>query len=303
VLMITWLPVSHPVRDIEKGRRLIMNGDISRDGLLDDESDPLEALMDAQEDDAADPMPAHSSPVPMAADATHTGTAWGVDTHDPATPTRRCAVCGVSAITKCAQCGRVYYCSRQHQKQAWHEHKPDCAPARPKVSRPAKAPTSPADGTVVGPFVYVNGSQYPLTRWLHFTAHQGAEVAQAFRRLSPAEQVEALLGQRQVVPVLSPHLPSGCTRGDWCGHNGTRCNGCGLARANIVESAAAQEEQASEVVGFDPVQAIVCKRCRYTACVECAEHYLRGQCFCKHENFGVAYPPLQQRSAWETGFW
>jgi hypothetical protein len=264
------------------------------DGLLD-ESDPLDALLDAYEVDVVDAAPVRASVVVDASiDDGHASPT--VPTH---TTGKQCAVCGVSAVTKCAQCGLVYYCSRQHQKQAWRDHKTACAPpVHPKVSR-QPAPSPPADGTVVGTTVYVNGLQYPLSRWLHFTTHQGAEVALAFRQLSPVEKVEALVGRRQVLPVLSPHLPPGCPRGDWCGYNGTRCNGCGLVRAKDADFTA----EASEPVGFDPAHAIICTRCRYTACMDCAEHYGRGQCFCKDSNFGTAYPPPQQRSAWETGFW
>ena len=32
---------------------------------------------------------------------------------------RKCAVCGVSATKKCSGCKMVYYCSAEHQVQAW----------------------------------------------------------------------------------------------------------------------------------------------------------------------------------------
>ncbi|CAM9967240.1 unnamed protein product, partial [Heterosigma akashiwo] len=40
----------------------------------------------------------------------------------------RCAVCGVGAgLHGCAGCRLVYYCSKEHQKAHWKEHKPACA--------------------------------------------------------------------------------------------------------------------------------------------------------------------------------
>ncbi|XP_060848787.1 SET domain-containing protein SmydA-8-like [Rhopalosiphum padi] len=37
-----------------------------------------------------------------------------------------CAVCGVSAISKCAACTLVVYCSKKHQKAHWQQHKNEC---------------------------------------------------------------------------------------------------------------------------------------------------------------------------------
>lgn len=37
-----------------------------------------------------------------------------------------CAVCGVSANSKCAACTLVVYCSKKHQKDHWKQHKNEC---------------------------------------------------------------------------------------------------------------------------------------------------------------------------------
>lgn len=37
-----------------------------------------------------------------------------------------CAVCGVSASSKCASCSLVVYCSKEHQKAHWKKHKNEC---------------------------------------------------------------------------------------------------------------------------------------------------------------------------------
>lgn len=38
----------------------------------------------------------------------------------------RCAVCGISASSKCAACTLVVYCSKEHQKAHWKQHKNEC---------------------------------------------------------------------------------------------------------------------------------------------------------------------------------
>lgn len=42
-------------------------------------------------------------------------------------PAATCAVCGLSDnLLRCARCHSSYYCSRQHQKQDWKQHKTTC---------------------------------------------------------------------------------------------------------------------------------------------------------------------------------
>lgn len=57
---------------------------------------------------------------------------------------QRCAVCGAGAgLNRCAGCGLVYYCGREHQKGHWKEHKVACKAAQKK-----KAKDTEARGTV-----------------------------------------------------------------------------------------------------------------------------------------------------------
>ena len=37
-----------------------------------------------------------------------------------------CSWCNQEASLSCGGCGKVYYCSREHQKQHWVKHKNDC---------------------------------------------------------------------------------------------------------------------------------------------------------------------------------
>jgi len=39
---------------------------------------------------------------------------------------KKCGFCGNKATQKCSSCDMVYYCSREHQKHAWTNHKTDC---------------------------------------------------------------------------------------------------------------------------------------------------------------------------------
>jgi len=39
---------------------------------------------------------------------------------------KNCAVCGIQASHACSRCSNATYCSREHQKQAWSEHKIVC---------------------------------------------------------------------------------------------------------------------------------------------------------------------------------
>jgi len=38
-----------------------------------------------------------------------------------------CAFCGNSASSKCGACTLVVYCSKEHQKAHWKQHKNECA--------------------------------------------------------------------------------------------------------------------------------------------------------------------------------
>ena len=37
-----------------------------------------------------------------------------------------CPVCENDGILECGGCGEVHYCTRQHQREDWINHKPDC---------------------------------------------------------------------------------------------------------------------------------------------------------------------------------
>lgn len=43
-----------------------------------------------------------------------------------------CAICLAPAEQKCSGCHAVHYCSREHQKEHWKQHKFQCTPARVK---------------------------------------------------------------------------------------------------------------------------------------------------------------------------
>ena len=38
----------------------------------------------------------------------------------------RCPICGSQASSKCQSCEQVYYCSREHQKEDWPNHRHEC---------------------------------------------------------------------------------------------------------------------------------------------------------------------------------
>ncbi|CAH0680309.1 unnamed protein product [Chilo suppressalis] len=54
-------------------------------------------------------------------------------------PKGACAICLSPAEQKCSGCQAVHYCTKEHQKQHWKQHKHQCSPARvkedPKVGR------------------------------------------------------------------------------------------------------------------------------------------------------------------------
>jgi len=39
---------------------------------------------------------------------------------------KQCAVCGTDGGNTCSGCHLVHYCSKEHQKAHWKEHKPNC---------------------------------------------------------------------------------------------------------------------------------------------------------------------------------
>ncbi|KZW00908.1 hypothetical protein EXIGLDRAFT_830354 [Exidia glandulosa HHB12029] len=40
--------------------------------------------------------------------------------------TKCCAICAYPATSRCSGCGKVFYCSQEHQKTAWQKHKRLC---------------------------------------------------------------------------------------------------------------------------------------------------------------------------------
>ncbi|XP_076065381.1 SET domain-containing protein SmydA-8-like [Oratosquilla oratoria] len=48
-----------------------------------------------------------------------------------------CLLCGEPAGQSCGNCGRAYYCSRDHQKTHWKEHKQQCQPFKEVTSQHA----------------------------------------------------------------------------------------------------------------------------------------------------------------------
>lgn len=45
-----------------------------------------------------------------------------------------CSLCA-SSETKCANCLKVSYCSKKHQKEDWKAHRPDCFPATEQYNK------------------------------------------------------------------------------------------------------------------------------------------------------------------------
>ncbi|XP_045451289.1 SET domain-containing protein SmydA-8 [Melitaea cinxia] len=64
-----------------------------------------------------------------------------------------CVVCSSPTERKCSSCQIVHYCSRDHQKQHWKQHKHECIPARikedPKYGRYLEASRSIKAGDIV----------------------------------------------------------------------------------------------------------------------------------------------------------
>lgn len=44
--------------------------------------------------------------------------------------TGNCFVCGKLSKSRCSQCLEVFYCSVDHQRKDWKNHKPSCSPMR-----------------------------------------------------------------------------------------------------------------------------------------------------------------------------
>jgi len=47
----------------------------------------------------------------------------------------------------------------------------------------------------------------------------------------------------------------------------------------------------------------VCTRCKYSICKTCSSHPGFGACYCKHQNFGKAYPKVEERTYFQFGRW
>lgn len=45
----------------------------------------------------------------------------------------KCFVCGKETVSKCSNCAKAYYCSVNHQKQDWKNHKLNCHPFEVKI--------------------------------------------------------------------------------------------------------------------------------------------------------------------------
>ncbi|XP_041981847.1 SET domain-containing protein SmydA-8 [Aricia agestis] len=64
-----------------------------------------------------------------------------------------CVVCSTLTEHKCSGCQGVHYCSREHQKQDWKQHKAICSPARvkedPKLGRYLEATRNIKPGDIV----------------------------------------------------------------------------------------------------------------------------------------------------------
>lgn len=54
------------------------------------------------------------------------------------TDAKHCVVCQKISTAKCSNCGSVYYCSAEHQKTDWKNHKKSCFPIT--VSIPQRVP-------------------------------------------------------------------------------------------------------------------------------------------------------------------
>eukprot|EP00808_Paulinella_micropora_P004861 g46328.t1 len=67
----------------------------------------------------------------------------------PKKPAHTCTICQKPATSHCGGCKQIWYCSREHQRQDWKEHKPRCLTQRPSTvgtrAQPQQVPPSGAD--------------------------------------------------------------------------------------------------------------------------------------------------------------
>jgi len=61
-------------------------------------------------------------------------------------PSSLCALCGIAANKRCARCGVVFYCSKEHQTEDWKVHKQNC---QKKPSSSQTSQTSQSSSTFI----------------------------------------------------------------------------------------------------------------------------------------------------------
>ncbi|KAE9035002.1 hypothetical protein PR003_g9927 [Phytophthora rubi] len=70
-------------------------------------------------------------------------------TPSPASVASTCPICGKSeSLRRCGSCKRVGYCSREHQRQHWKEHRSECT-YQSKQQQPGQSPPNASDVVVV----------------------------------------------------------------------------------------------------------------------------------------------------------
>ena len=71
---------------------------------------------------------------------------------DPAAPSskRSCPLCGKAGLKVCSGCSRVGYCSKEHQREHWPEHKRVCA-QKHKLLAPSPASSSASSALSAAP--------------------------------------------------------------------------------------------------------------------------------------------------------
>lgn len=90
----------------------------------------------------------------------------------PAPPsTNNCAVCGVECSKLCAACRLTVYCTADHQRQHWPQHKSFCQSNRPLNPADPVRPTAQAAVDSLTPGVLANGwrrglSEEKAAEWL-----------------------------------------------------------------------------------------------------------------------------------------
>lgn len=62
-----------------------------------------------------------------------------------------CAVCSSKTVRRCSRCLSINYCNKEHQRQDWKRHKPECIPKTEKQgssnNKNGEASTSSTDVT------------------------------------------------------------------------------------------------------------------------------------------------------------